>query len=112
MRAVKRSIAAAALDRILDEIETRYCALVAETVDFARLDAIEQSLVVELETLVATGEVPAPPDRRALESRASSMVNWALCMLADDPRRTKQDEDDDCELCRAFSYGPSTPGPR
>jgi hypothetical protein len=110
MRAVKRSIADAALGRILDEIETRYCALVAQTVDFARLDAIEQALVVELETLVGTGELPAPPDRRALESRASSMVNWALCMLAEDPRRTK--EEDDCALCQAFSYGPSMGHPR
>lgn len=110
MRAVKRSIADAALDRILDEIETRYCALVAETVDFARLDAIEQALIVELETLIATGELPAPPDRRSIESRASSMVNWALCTLAQDPRRTKH-QDDDCELCRAFSYGRSSPSP-
>jgi len=112
MRAVRRSIADAALDRILDEIETRYCGLVAETVDFARLDTIEQALVVELETLVATGELAAPPDRRALESRASSMVNWSLCTLAEDPRRTKQSgdtDDDDCELCRAFSRSSIVP---
>jgi len=95
----------ASIQQVLDALEARYYEQVAAAVDFARLDAIEQTLLRELDQLVADGKLPAPPDRGAIQARAATLIAWLLCTLSDDPRRTKQTGDDDCELCRAFANG-------
>ncbi len=80
------------IDRLLDSLETRFYEQVAEAVDFARLDVVEQTLVRELEQLVAEGKLSAPPDG-AVKARARSMIAWHLSLLGDDPRRSDGQND-------------------
>jgi hypothetical protein len=96
----------AALGRLLDSLGAKLYAQVTEAVDFARLDAVEQTLVAELDRLIADGQMPAAPDRRAIEARATAMIAGALCALPGDPRRSKHAREDDCELCRMLGTGP------
>ena len=105
MKRKERRPREASVQQVLDDLEAKYYEQVAASVDFARLDAIEQTLVLELAQLVADGKLPAPLDRSAIQARAATLIAWLLCTLSDDPRRTKQ-TDDDCELCRAFGSGP------
>jgi hypothetical protein len=99
----------AALERLLDALAAKLYEQVAEAVSFTHLDSVEQSLVVELERLIAVGEMPAAPDRSAIERYAAAMIAHALIAIPGDPRRAKQaddDDDDDCELCRTLGTGP------
>lgn len=98
-----------ALDRLLDEIDQRTYPQVADAIDFAQLDAIEQNLITELERLVAEGTLPTPPSPEVVAAQARAMIATLIYRIPQDPRRTKHtavDGDDDCELCRAFG-GPA-----
>ena len=91
-----------ALEQVLDEIDARLYPQVAEATDFARLDAVQQSLVVELERLIGEGKLPPAPDAQAIAVRAAAMIATAIYQLPQDPRRNKHLGDDECELCRLF----------
>ncbi|MBS1121517.1 MAG: hypothetical protein H6Q90_3745 [Deltaproteobacteria bacterium] len=95
----------AALDRLLDDLDDQLYTQVVEAVDFARLDAIEQTLVLDLERLIAEGHLPAAPDRGTLNVRAAAMIANALYTVPEDPRRSKHPREDDCELCRMLGTG-------
>ena len=100
MTSNERRAREAALEQVLDDIDRRLYPQVAEAVDFARLEAVQQSMVIELERLIAEGKLPAAPDSRAIALRAAAMIATAIYQLPQDPRRTKHDADDDGELCR------------
>jgi hypothetical protein len=107
MTSKQRRARDAALGRLLDDLEAKLSAQVGEAVDVARLDAIEQTLVAEMEQLIALGQLPPAPDRRAIEARAAAMIASALCALREDRRRRKHAPvDDDCELCRMVGTSP------
>lgn len=99
-----------ALTKLLDEIDHRTYPQVADAVDFARLDGIEQNVVAELERLVGEGKLPTPPTPEVVTSQARAIIATLLYRIPQDPRRTKHtaddDDDEDCELCRAFG-GPA-----
>jgi hypothetical protein len=97
----------AALEQVLDDIDGRLYPQVAEAVDFARLDAVQQDLVAELERLIGEGKLPTAPDSQAIAVRAAAMIATAIYRLPQDPRRTKHDGDDECELCRLFGSSAS-----
>ena len=95
----------AALAQLLDTLCEKLYPQVAEAVDFARLDAIEQGLVAELEQLIADGKLPPGPNHHEIAARAALMIGWAIYELAGDPRRTKHLGEDHCELCRMSGSG-------
>ena len=95
----------AALNQVLDEIDQRLYPQVAEAVDFARLDAVQKDLVVELERLIGEGKLPAAPDSQAIAMRAAAMIATAIYQVPQDPRRSKHATDDECELCRLIGDG-------
>lgn len=90
----------AALNQLLDEIDQRLYPQVAEAIDFARLDAVQKDLVVELERLISDGKLPPAPDAVAIASRAAAMIATAIYQVPQDPRRNKHVLDDNCSLCR------------
>ena len=90
----------AALNQVLDEIDQRLYPQVAEAIDFARLDAVQKDLVVELERLIGEGKLPPAPDAQAIAVRAAAMIATAIYQIPQDPRRNKHVLDDNCELCR------------
>ncbi len=97
------------LDRLLAAIEQRTAPQVMDAIDFARLDTIEQHVMAELERLVAEGKLPPPPNPEAVATQARALISGLIYRVPQDPRRTKrsaEDDDDDCELCRAFG-GPA-----
>ncbi len=97
------------LDTRLRDIEGRTYPQVADAIDFVHLDAIEQHVVAELERLVAEGKLPPPPSTEVVARQAQALIATLLYRVAQDPRRTKQpdeEEEEDCELCRAFG-GPA-----
>lgn len=100
MTSKERRAREAALELTLGEIDKRLCPQVAETIDFAKLDAIEEALVVELERLIGEGRLPAAPDRETIVIRAAAMIATAIYQIPQHPRRDKHPIDDDCELCR------------
>lgn len=96
-----------ALTKLLDEIDQRTYPQVADAVDFARLDTIEAHLVTELQRLIAEDKLPTPPSTEVVALQARAMIATLIYRVAQDPRRTKHtDDDEDCELCRAFG-GPA-----
>lgn len=98
-----------ALTKLLDEIDQRTYPQVADAVDFPRLDTIEAHLVAELQQLIAENKLPTPPSTEVVAAQARAMIATLIYRVAQDPRRTKhtgEDEEEDCELCRAFG-GPA-----
>ena len=93
----------AELNQLLDEIDRRIYPQVAEAVDFARLEAVQQSLAAELEGLIAEGKLPRAPDAPAIVARAASIIATAIYQIPRDPRRNKHLLDDDCSLCRMLA---------
>ncbi len=89
-----------ALTRTLDELDQWLYPQVAEAIDFARLDMLEQRVVTELERLISEGKLPTAPDAEVIAVQAAAMVATAIYQLPQDPRRAKHAGDDDCELCR------------
>ena len=90
----------AALNQVLDEIDQRIYPQVAEAVDFARLDAVQEDLGAELERLIGEGKLPPAPDPQSINARAASIIGTAIYLIPRDPRRNKHVLDDDCEPCR------------
>ena len=100
MTSKERRAREAALNETLDEIDQRLYPQVAEAIDFARLDIVQQNLVVELERLIGEGKLPPAPDAPAIAVRAAAMIATAIYQIPQDPRRNKHVLEEDCELCR------------
>jgi len=96
------------LNQLLADIEERTYPQVADAIDFARLDTIEQHVIAELERLVAEGKLPTPPNTEIVATQARALIATLIYRVPQDSRRTKHsaEDEDDCELCRAFG-GPA-----
>lgn len=109
MTSKERRAREAALNQLLDDIDARTYPQVADAIDFARLDTIEQHVVAELERLIGEGKLPTPPSTEIVARQAQALIATLLYRVAQDPRRTKhsaEEDEEDCELCRAFG-GPA-----